>query len=142
MVSLENLVSLSPAVVASPLHLGTAKVAVGVVHVHRVLWVVGPPARVVENILSNAPKIVLVPEPEAEDGLDGAAEMECYPVGDGRSVCVETIRIHLRGRRSEAALSSTPSPGPLSPALPGVPRTNPAKAPRQSRFRWRRVAVV
>ena len=34
----------------------------GVVHVHRVLWVVGPPARVVENILSNAPKTVLVPD--------------------------------------------------------------------------------
>jgi glucose-6-phosphate dehydrogenase assembly protein OpcA len=49
--------------------------------------------------------IVLVPEPEAKDGLEGAAEVECYPVGDGRSVCVETIRIHLRGRRAQAPAS-------------------------------------
>jgi glucose-6-phosphate dehydrogenase assembly protein OpcA len=49
--------------------------------------------------------IVLVPEPDAEDGLDGAAEVECYPAGDGRAVCVETIRIRLRGRRTEAPAS-------------------------------------
>ena len=49
--------------------------------------------------------IVLVPEPNAEDGLEGGVEVECYPSGDGRSVCVETIRIHLRGRRSEAPAS-------------------------------------
>jgi glucose-6-phosphate dehydrogenase assembly protein OpcA len=49
--------------------------------------------------------IVLVPEPHADDGLEGAAEVECYPAGDGRSVCVETIRIHLRGHRSEAPAS-------------------------------------
>ena len=48
--------------------------------------------------------IVLVPEPDAADGLDGAAEIECYPVGDGRAVCVETIRIRLRGRRAQAHL--------------------------------------
>ena len=49
--------------------------------------------------------IVLVPESNAEDGLEGGVEVECYPSGDGRSVCVETIRIHLRGRRSEAPAS-------------------------------------
>ena len=49
--------------------------------------------------------IVLVPEPNAEDGLEGAAEVECYPAGGGRSVCVETIRIHLRGRRAQAPAS-------------------------------------
>jgi glucose-6-phosphate dehydrogenase assembly protein OpcA len=49
--------------------------------------------------------IVLTPEPDAEDGLDAATEVECYPVGDGRSVCVETIRIRLHGRRAEAPAS-------------------------------------
>jgi glucose-6-phosphate dehydrogenase assembly protein OpcA len=49
--------------------------------------------------------IVLTPEPDEEDGLDGTAEVECYPVGDGRSVCVDTIRIRLRGRRAEAPAS-------------------------------------
>ena len=49
--------------------------------------------------------IVLVPEPDADDGLEAAAEVECYPVGDGRSVCVDTLRIRLRGRRSEAPAS-------------------------------------
>ena len=49
--------------------------------------------------------IVLVPEPDEEDGLEGAAEVECYPAGGGQSVCVETLRIHLRGRRCEAPAS-------------------------------------
>jgi glucose-6-phosphate dehydrogenase assembly protein OpcA len=49
--------------------------------------------------------IVLVPEPDAEDGLEGDAEVECYPAGDGRSVCVDTIRIRLRGRRAQAPAS-------------------------------------
>jgi glucose-6-phosphate dehydrogenase assembly protein OpcA len=49
--------------------------------------------------------IVLVPETGAEDGLDAAVEVECFPVGDGRSVCVETIRIRLRGRRAETPAS-------------------------------------
>ena len=52
-----------------------------------------------------SPTIVLVPEPDADDGLEGGAEVECYPAGDGRAVCVETIRIHLRGRRSQAPAS-------------------------------------
>jgi glucose-6-phosphate dehydrogenase assembly protein OpcA len=49
--------------------------------------------------------IVLVPEPDADDGLEAAAEVECYPVGGGRSVCVDTIRIRLSGRRVQAPAS-------------------------------------
>src|SRR5919198_2324446 len=49
--------------------------------------------------------IVLVPEPDGDAELDGGVEVECYPVGDGRSVCVETIRIRLGGRRAEAPAS-------------------------------------
>jgi glucose-6-phosphate dehydrogenase assembly protein OpcA len=41
--------------------------------------------------------IVLLPAPEADDGLEADVELQCYPVGDGRSVCVETIRVRLGG---------------------------------------------
>jgi glucose-6-phosphate dehydrogenase-like protein OpcA len=49
--------------------------------------------------------LVLVPDTDAEDGLEADVEMECYPVGDGRSVCVETIRIRLCGGRAQAPAS-------------------------------------
>jgi glucose-6-phosphate dehydrogenase assembly protein OpcA len=43
--------------------------------------------------------IVLVPEPEAEDRLDASVEVDCFPSGRGRQVCVETIRLRLCGSR-------------------------------------------
>jgi glucose-6-phosphate dehydrogenase assembly protein OpcA len=49
--------------------------------------------------------IVLFPAPEADDGLEGGVELQCYPVGDGRSVCVETIRIRVGGTRWRAPAS-------------------------------------
>jgi len=49
--------------------------------------------------------IVLFPEPEADDGLDADVEVEVYPVGDGREICTETIRIRLNGDRALAPAS-------------------------------------
>jgi hypothetical protein len=49
--------------------------------------------------------IVLVPDPEAEDGIEANAEVMTYPLGNGRKVCVETIRIRLSGTRSEVPAS-------------------------------------
>ena len=49
--------------------------------------------------------IVLVPDPEAEDGIEATAEVMQYPLGNGRQVCVETIRIRLSGSRAEVPAS-------------------------------------
>ena len=44
--------------------------------------------------------IVLVPDPEAEDGIEATAEGAQFPLGNGRQVCVETIRVRLNGSRA------------------------------------------
>jgi glucose-6-phosphate dehydrogenase assembly protein OpcA len=49
--------------------------------------------------------IVLVPEPGAEDGLEAEVEVEVFPVGEGREICTETIRIRLQGSRASAPAS-------------------------------------
>jgi glucose-6-phosphate dehydrogenase assembly protein OpcA len=49
--------------------------------------------------------VVLFPQPDEEDGLDGDVEVDVYPAGEGRQICTETIRIRLRGRRAEAPAS-------------------------------------
>ena len=49
--------------------------------------------------------IVLVPDPEAEDGIEAAAEVAQFPLGNGRQVCVETIRVRLNGSRAEVPAS-------------------------------------
>ncbi len=49
--------------------------------------------------------IVLVPDPEADDGLDAQVEVACFPSGVGRQVCVETIRLRLAGSRAEVPAS-------------------------------------
>ena len=49
--------------------------------------------------------IVLVPDPEAEDGIEANAEVMQYPLGNGRQVCVETIRVRLNGSRAEVPAS-------------------------------------
>jgi glucose-6-phosphate dehydrogenase assembly protein OpcA len=49
--------------------------------------------------------IVLVPEPEEQVGLVARVGVEVFPSGEGRQVCAETIRIHLRGRRASAPAS-------------------------------------
>jgi hypothetical protein len=44
--------------------------------------------------------IVLVPDPEAADGLEAEVEVACFPAGEERQVCVETIRVRLGGGRA------------------------------------------
>jgi Glucose-6-phosphate dehydrogenase subunit N-terminal domain/Glucose-6-phosphate dehydrogenase subunit C-terminal domain len=49
--------------------------------------------------------IVLFPRPGERDGLDGDVAIDAFPVGEGRSVCTETIRIRLKGDRAAAPAS-------------------------------------
>jgi glucose-6-phosphate dehydrogenase assembly protein OpcA len=49
--------------------------------------------------------IVLFPEPDNDDGLDADVEVDVYPVGGGREICTETIRIRLNGNRATAPAS-------------------------------------
>jgi glucose-6-phosphate dehydrogenase assembly protein OpcA len=49
--------------------------------------------------------IVLVPEPDAEDGLDADVDVEAFQASEGRQICAETIRIRLKGSRVHAAAS-------------------------------------
>jgi len=49
--------------------------------------------------------IVLFPQPDAEDGLDGEVAVDVFPVGEGRHICTETIRIQLKGSRAAAPAS-------------------------------------
>ncbi len=46
--------------------------------------------------------LALLPHPDAEDGLEGSVEISCYPVGEGREICTETIRIRLNGKTTLA----------------------------------------
>lgn len=49
--------------------------------------------------------IVLVPEPEEQDGLEARVGVQVFASGEGRQVCAETIRIHLKGSRASAPAS-------------------------------------
>jgi Glucose-6-phosphate dehydrogenase subunit N-terminal domain/Glucose-6-phosphate dehydrogenase subunit C-terminal domain len=49
--------------------------------------------------------IVLVPEPDAEDALEASVEVDCFPVGEDRTVSMETIRLKLCGKRAQAPAS-------------------------------------
>jgi len=49
--------------------------------------------------------IVLVPEPEQEDGLEADVEVDVFPSGEGRQIWAETIRIRLKGARAAAPAS-------------------------------------
>src|SRR5256884_4172845 len=49
--------------------------------------------------------IVLVPEPEREDGLEAQVGVEIFPSGEGRQIFAETIRIRLCGPRAAAPAS-------------------------------------
>jgi hypothetical protein len=48
--------------------------------------------------------LLLVPHPEAADGIDADLSIRCFPVGD-RAVCGEVIELALRGSRSQAPAS-------------------------------------
>jgi glucose-6-phosphate dehydrogenase assembly protein OpcA len=49
--------------------------------------------------------VVLFPQPDEDDGLDGEVEVGVYPAGEGRQICTETIRIRLKGARADAPAS-------------------------------------
>jgi len=49
--------------------------------------------------------IALFPRPESDDGLDASVEVDCFPAGEGRQVCTETIRLRLGGNRAQAPAS-------------------------------------
>ena len=74
-------------------------------------WVPPEWAEAAEDVLSDLAErhpsrtIVLFPRPDEEDGLDATVEVDAFPVGDGRQVCTETIRIHLNGGRALAPAS-------------------------------------
>jgi hypothetical protein len=66
-------------------------------------WVPEEWVEAAEDVLSGLAErhpsrtLVLVPNPDGEDGLEASVEVHCFPVGEGRQVCTETIRIRLNG---------------------------------------------
>ena len=76
-----------------------------------IAWVPEDWVGAAENVLSGLAErhpsrtIVLLPEPDADDGLEAEPSIDCYPAGRDRSICTETIRIHLRGNRVRAPAS-------------------------------------
>jgi hypothetical protein len=48
--------------------------------------------------------LLLVPQPEEEDGLDALVSVRCFPLGD-RALCVVVIVLTLRGSRASAPAS-------------------------------------
>ena len=76
-----------------------------------IAWVPGEWVEAAEDVLTGladrhpSRTIVLVPDPAAEDGIEANAEVMSYPLGNGRQVCVETIRVRLSGSRAEVPAS-------------------------------------
>ena len=74
-------------------------------------WVPPEWVEAAEDVLSGLAErhpsrtIVLVPEPDREDGLEAQVDVEIFPSGEGRQVCAETIRIRLGGGRASAPAS-------------------------------------
>jgi glucose-6-phosphate dehydrogenase assembly protein OpcA len=48
--------------------------------------------------------LLLVPKPDAPDGLDAQVSIRCFPVGD-RAICGEVIELILRGNRASVPAS-------------------------------------
>jgi Glucose-6-phosphate dehydrogenase subunit len=74
-------------------------------------WVPPEWVEAAEDVLSGLAErhpsrtLVLFPQPDDEDGLDGNVEVDVYPAGEGRQICTETIRIRLKGPRAVAPAS-------------------------------------
>jgi glucose-6-phosphate dehydrogenase assembly protein OpcA len=64
-----------------------------------------------ENVLAKLAErhpsrtIALLPEPDGDDGLEAETAIDCFAAGGDRSICTETIRIRLRGKRIQAPAS-------------------------------------
>jgi Glucose-6-phosphate dehydrogenase subunit len=89
-------------------------------------WVPPEWVEAAEDVLSGLAErhpsrtVVLIPEPDEEDGLDGEVDVDVYPVGGGRRICTETIRVRLRGAR--AAVPASVVQPLLLPDLPAFLR--------------------
>jgi glucose-6-phosphate dehydrogenase assembly protein OpcA len=76
-----------------------------------IAWVPAAWVGAAENVLAGLAErhpsrtIVLVPEPDEDDALEAEVSIDCFATGGERQVCTETIRIRLKGRRSEAPAS-------------------------------------
>jgi hypothetical protein len=76
-----------------------------------IAWVPGEWMEAAEDVLAGLAErhpsrtIVLVPDPDADDGLEGNVEVSCFPSGPGRPVCTETIRLRLCGGRAAVPAS-------------------------------------
>ncbi|MFL5917633.1 MAG: glucose-6-phosphate dehydrogenase assembly protein OpcA [Gaiellaceae bacterium] len=74
-------------------------------------WVPPEWVEAAEDVLSGLAErhpsrtLVLLPQPNEEDGLEGGVDVDVYPAGEGRQICTETIRIKLNGRRAVAPAS-------------------------------------
>jgi hypothetical protein len=74
-------------------------------------WVPEEWVEAVEDVLSGLAErhpsrtIVLFPQPDGDDGIAADVQVAAYPVGAGRQICTETIRIKLRGNRAAAPAS-------------------------------------
>jgi hypothetical protein len=76
-----------------------------------IAWVPEPWVGAAENVLAGladrhpSRTIVLIPEPDADDALEAEISVERFPSSGTRSICAETIRIRLQGRRCDAPAS-------------------------------------
>jgi len=74
-------------------------------------WVPEEWVEAAEDVLSGLAErhpsrtIVLIPQPNQEDGLDADVDVDVYPASEGRAICTETIRVRLKGRRAGAPAS-------------------------------------
>jgi hypothetical protein len=76
-----------------------------------IAWVPAEWVEAAEDVLAGLAEghpsrtIVLVPDPDAPDGLDAGVEVERFGAGEGRQVCVETVRVRLGGSRAAVPAS-------------------------------------
>jgi glucose-6-phosphate dehydrogenase assembly protein OpcA len=74
-------------------------------------WVPEEWVEAAEDVLSGLAErhpsrtIVLFPQPGEEDGIEADVAVDAFPVGAGRQICTETIRVRLRGSRAAAPAS-------------------------------------
>ncbi len=75
------------------------------------VWVPEEWVEAVEDVLSGLAErhpsrtIVLLPQPDGDDGIEADVQVDAYPVGAGRQICTETIRVKLKGNRAVAPAS-------------------------------------
>jgi glucose-6-phosphate dehydrogenase assembly protein OpcA len=87
-----------------------------------VAWVPGEWVEAAEDVLAGLAErhpsrtIVLFPGQGSNGAIEGSVEVDCFPVGEGRAVCTETIRVRL-GKVAASVPASVVQPL-LLPDLP------------------------